>query len=273
MADDDDVTEPPEGFWGDDEGEYDEPAGEPQDPRTVPLAAERYDDDPDYDDADYDDDRPQRRAALLVVLAALVFVLAGVAVAAALVSSNDDDGDSNASVTSSSTSTTRSTAPSISGLPGQGSSSSSSSTSTTKVGTSSTSSSTSSSTTSTTEAADGPACSPTASSPAAADNKPMKVAFCLDDPTPKVGQVVTLSGTAEDLDGGTSLDCIKFSWEGEQFGECVPPQEDPPLSINESYTQKHTFTKAGTYTIHVGARSGKPKDSFAEATLKITVHA
>jgi hypothetical protein len=88
-----------------------------------------------------------------------------------------------------------------------------------------------------------------------------------------VGQVVTLSGTAEDLDGGTSLDCIRFSWEGEQFGECIPPQADPPVSNNESYTKTHTFTKPGTYTIHVGALSGKPKGSFAETTLKVTVHA
>jgi hypothetical protein len=101
----------------------------------------------------------------------------------------------------------------------------------------------------------------------------MKVAFCVDDPTPKVGQVVKLSGTAEDLDGGVTLDCVRFSFEGEQFGECVPPEADPPASINESYTRTHTFTKPGTYTIHVGALSGKPKGSFAEAILKITVHA
>lgn len=283
VDEDDDVLE--DEYLGEDfEDEYiDEPVTRPA--RTVPLAAapavggvggDGYGD--GYDDGYEDEGDGRRRRALLVVAGALLFVLVGAALAAILVNQDDDGVETNAaSSSSSSTSTTRVTPSSLGGLPGQqpapGASSSvpsgSSSTSTSKA----TTSTTKAATTTTTEAPDGPACSPTGSTPPSGGNLPMKVAFCIDDPTPKVGQSVTVSGTAEDLDGGVTLDCVKISWEGEEFGECFPPQAEPAESFNESYSFRHTFARPGTYTIHVGAQSGKPEGSFAETTLRITVHA
>lgn len=250
--------------------------------RLVPLAAARHQprdaDDRAYDvdDDDYDDAVSRRARALLVVACAVVFVLVGVALAAVLIG-QDDDLETDAAASSSS-STTRATPSSLGALPGQqpapGVSSTIASGSSSTSSTKATTSTTKAATTTSTEPPDGPACSPTGTTRSPEPgNLPMKVAFCVDDPTPKVGQSVTLSGTAEDLDGGVTVDCVKVSWEGEEFGECYPSQSDPPASYNESYTFKHTFTTPGSYSIHVGAQSGEPNGSFAEAILKITVHA
>jgi hypothetical protein len=180
----------------------------------------------------------------------------------------------------SSTSTTRTTLELA--LPGDTSTSTSSTlgTATTSAGGgaggSSTTSTTARSTASTTrpdEDTNDPACSPRGTGAAAEGNQAMRISFCIDDGNPKVGQQVRVSGTAVDPDAQIEPDCIKASWEGEQFGECVPGTVTENPVINREFSFTHTYTKPGTYTIHVGAISDAPKSSFAETTLKITVHA
>jgi hypothetical protein len=271
-----------------DEEEWDDVPDRPR--RVAPLAADRYDGGGDGGDGDgggyddYDDDDGRRRRGVLVGLLALVLVLGGI-VAAALLVSADDDGDVDTIATSTSrprpsTTTTKVTPTSIGPLPGQ--------TSTTAVGggssttvKSTTSTTKAAVTTSTTEASDDPVCTRGSTANPGA-NDPMEVAFCVDDPSPKVGQIVTVNGTAVDRNAEVESQCIKVSWEGEPFTGCaVLPTPDPEV-INQSYTFKHAFTKPGTYTIHVGAISNPanppsntpdPRQSFAEATVKITVHA
>ncbi len=264
-----------------DEEEWDDAPDRPR--RAAPLAADRVDagggggagGDGGYDD--YDDDDGRRRG-VLVALLALVLVLGGI-VAAALLVSADDDGDVDTIATSTSrprpsTTTTKVTPTSIGALPGQ--------TSTTAVGggTSTTAKPATSTTkpavtTSTTEASDDPLCT-RASTKDPGANDPMEVAFCVDDPSPKVGQTVTVNGTAVDRNAEVESQCINVSWEGEPFAGCTVFEKPDPEVINQSYTFKHVFTKPGKYTIHVGAISNPPagsRQSFAEATVKITVHA
>jgi hypothetical protein len=283
MADDDQdgpwVTD-----WDEIDGIVDEEEWEdvPDRPRRVaPLAADLYDDGGDgggddgggYDDYDDDDDR--RRRGVLVALLALVLVLGGI-VAAALLVNADDDGDVDTIATSTSrprpsTTTTKGTPTSIGALPGQ--------TSTTAAGggTSTTVRSTTSTkpaVTTSTEASDDPMCTRGSTANPGA-NDPMEVAFCVDDPSPKVGQIVTVNGTAIDRNAEVESQCINVSWEGEPFTGCAVFAKPDPEVINQSYTFKHAFTKPGTYTIHVGAISNPPegRQSFAEATVKITVRA
>jgi hypothetical protein len=264
-----------------DEEEWDDVPDRPR--RVAPLAADLYDDGGDggggdgggYDD--YDDDDGRRRRGVLVGLLALVLVLGGI-VAAALLVSADDDGDVDTIATSTSrprpsTTTTKVTPTSIGPLPGQ--------TSTTAVGGGpsttvkpATSTTKPAVTTSTTEASDDPVCTRGSTANPGA-NDPMEVAFCVDDPSPKVGQIVTVNGTAVDRNAEVESQCINVSWEGEPFAGCTVFATPDPEVINQSYTFKHAFTKPGTYTIHVGAISNPPegRQSFAEATVKITVHA
>jgi hypothetical protein len=225
--------------------------------------------------------RSSRAWAIAAVL--LLLIGAGVALALVLSSDGDDGGQSASDVDTESSSTTQTTFDL--GLPGDVGSSTSTSTSlgtaTTAaggqggVGGSSTTSSTVKPSTSTTKPEDtnDPACSARGTGAATADNQPMQVSFCLDDGSPKAGQAVKVSGTAVDPDAQIEPECIKVSWEGEQFGECTPLTVSESPVINRDFSFSHTFTKPGTYTIHVGAISDAPHGSFAEATLKITVHA
>jgi hypothetical protein len=119
-------------------------------------------------------------------------------------------------------------------------------------------------------------------------NQPMTMEICIDDVNPKVGQLVTLTVTADDPDASIGTDdCDIFvSWMSDHGSLCrdalVAPQGPEPTPAKEhghvvkQYT--HTYTKAQTYLVDVTAWSSDfnghphPYDNYSSAELHLSVH-
>jgi hypothetical protein len=118
-------------------------------------------------------------------------------------------------------------------------------------------------------------------------NQPMTMEICIDDVTPRVGQLVTLTVTADDPDASIGEgDCdIYVSWMSNpgnlcrdymSIGEAQPTPAKEHGHIVKSYT--HTYTKAQTYIVEVDAASSEftgkrhPYASSATAQLHLSVH-
>jgi hypothetical protein len=118
-------------------------------------------------------------------------------------------------------------------------------------------------------------------------NQPMTVTVCVDDATPAVGQLVTLTVVADDPDAhiGTAECDIDVSWDGEAGNLChdvfVPNTAPEPTPAKEhghvEKTYTHTYEKAGDKVIDVevwsGPSDGKrhPYHNTADARLAVTV--
>ena len=120
-------------------------------------------------------------------------------------------------------------------------------------------------------------------------NQPLTLQICVDDISPKVGQLVRLTVIADDPDA-VVLDgnCDIFVWwigpnPGTLCRDAVairnPPP--PPPAKEHGHQQKtytHSYTKAQTYLLEVDVASGpgssepNPYDNYATATLDILVH-
>jgi hypothetical protein len=118
-------------------------------------------------------------------------------------------------------------------------------------------------------------------------NQPMTMTICIDDSKPAVGQLVTLTVTADDPDATIKDgDCdIYVSWMSNPGNLCRDymsigePQPTPAKEhghVVKTYT--HTYTKAQTYLVEVDAASSEftgkrhPYASSAVAQLHLAVH-
>lgn len=277
-----------------------------------------WDDDPGWTDDGYDDEESivegpadagagggGRGYSWLVAVAIVLVIALGVGTAV-LASGGDDDDEPSASGNGTST-----TLPlGLPGSPGSSTSLNPVTSTTVGVGGSSTTSTTaksggSTSTTSTT-VPDGPkepACAPLAGGGAAvpvADgwetrwstkpnpNDPATLSFCVDDRTPKVGQLVTLTAHAADPDALIPDDqCSVFvSWDGDTGNLCFDTLtagvKPTPAEQVGDVVVKRTFTygadQVGQRRIFASTTSGNGRDqspysSSAETSLEITVHA
>jgi hypothetical protein len=241
----------------------------------------RYDDDEDDRDR-YEEERI--RSSRLWVVAAGLLLLIGAGVALALVLSSDDDGGESAADVDTAASSTTSSTLSLA-LPGDVGSSTSTSlggTSTSAVGGAGGAGSTTStmkkptSTTSTVppEDTNDPACSQAGVTPnATSSNKPARISFCVDDASPKVGQAITINGTAVDEDSQIEPGCIVVFYDSDPPPTCTPGASPPEPVINREFSATHAFTTPGPHTIHVSVASDTPNQSLATTLLKVTVHA
>jgi len=120
-----------------------------------------------------------------------------------------------------------------------------------------------------------------------ASNQPLSLEICLDDVTPTVGQLVTLTVTADDPDatiGEANCD-IYVSFVTSPGSDCrdfrgptSAPEPTPPAAhghVVKTYT--YTYAKAQTYLVFVtvwsSPESGKPHPyaSKADASLHVSV--
>jgi hypothetical protein len=255
------------------------------------------------DDGGWGEDPPARAAALRLLVGVAVLLLGIGLIAALSKASDDDEDDDRVAAEESSTSSTRRTTTTALGLPGEGRS-----TVTTGQGGSTSSTSrrtttTRGSTTSTTRDDDlpQPGCASGGGGPAIPPpddwatkwqtkpqaNDPAKVTICVDDVTPKVGQVVHLSLRGDDPDAVIPNEqCSWFvTWEGPHDNPCqnvtVPtgdPKPTPDQVPGHVVVQlEHTYDTPGAKTIigSVASTDGDlgPYTSYAEADLVIQVHA
>jgi hypothetical protein len=126
------------------------------------------------------------------------------------------------------------------------------------------------------------------------EDQPLTLQVCVDDVTPKKGQEVTLTVTADDPDQTFSSDTCSLPnlfWGDEANPKLAPcrdtvapaPQEPAPVPepsgpghLQKTFT--HTYSSTGPSTIHVDAGSGPdapgplPYSSTASADLPIAVH-
>jgi hypothetical protein len=119
-------------------------------------------------------------------------------------------------------------------------------------------------------------------------NKGLSLKICVDDLTPKVGQVLTLNVLADDPDAkiGTG-DCdIYVTWDSNTGSKCrdtvaVPTEPKPTPKaehgrVTKTYT--HTYNASGDHTIDVSAWSGPdspdrhPYASYNSIELQVRVH-
>jgi hypothetical protein len=120
-------------------------------------------------------------------------------------------------------------------------------------------------------------------------NQPMTVRVCIDDVSPKVGQLVHLTVVADDPDAVVKDgDCdIQVWWtEGNTGSLCrdfishrTPPPPTPPKEhghMEKTYT--HTYSEAKQYLVEVDVASGPgesaphPYDNFAQVKIDVTAH-
>ena len=121
-----------------------------------------------------------------------------------------------------------------------------------------------------------------------ADNQPMNLQVCVDDTTPKVGQVVTIAVIAADRDAqvGTGACDIRVTW-APPTKKCRTttvvengPQPTPGPANGKSVTLTftHTYNEAGDQSVDVAVWSGAddqkrhPYKSYASISRQITVH-
>lgn len=126
-----------------------------------------------------------------------------------------------------------------------------------------------------------------------AQDKPITIKVCIDDVTPKVGQTVTVTVTADDpdqvfIDG--SCNRLSVSWERTEpvisfCNDGIPPPPETPADTPEpgpaghaELTDSYVYTAAGPQTVIASATSGRdtgapePYRSRASVQLPITVH-
>jgi len=265
-----------------------------------------------YDDYDEVDEQQSRRRAATRLLGVAAAVLAVVAFGAVLLGAGDDgdedpdevatedDADDTSTTKRSSTSTSSSTSTTLSGQPPPAATSGSSTT--VGKGTSTTKASTTT-TTATPDEPPEPRCvsgGGGAAVPVSDDwathwqtkpnpNDAATISVCVDDVTPKVGQVVTVSLVGNDPDAEFfDAECgWLITWENDHASLCrdalvITPDPRPtppevPGRIRRSAT--HTYTAAGPATITGSVWSSawhgynEPYSSFAEAEIPVVVHA
>jgi hypothetical protein len=254
------------------------------------------------DDGGWGEDPPARAAALRLLVGVAVLLLGIGLIVALSKASDDDEDDDRVAAEESTTSSTRRSSTTDLALPGRGSTvttGGSGSTSSTSRG----SSTTGKSTTSTTrdDELPEPGCASGGGGPATAPadswatrwqtkpqpNDPAKVTICVDDVTPKVGQVVHLSLRGDDPDAVIPNEqCSWFvTWDGPHDNPCqsvtVPtggPAPTPDQVPGHVVVQlEHTYDTPGAKTIigSVASTDGDlgPYTSYAEADLVIQVHA
>ena len=118
-------------------------------------------------------------------------------------------------------------------------------------------------------------------------NDPIALTICVDDITPGVGQLVTLTVTADDPDahiGDESCD-VFVTWDDNQGSLCrdvVQPTNEPQNTPNEEHghivkTFTHTYPIAAEPTVDVSVWSGPgdgkryPYNSYANIELRLSV--
>ena len=254
-------------------------------------------------------DEFEARRATLVLLSA--FVVLAVALGAMVAKGGDDDDDERADVDTEQETTTSTTARPTSTSDGGASSSSSSSvapsggssTSVVRGATTTTKPRASTTTTVGRDELAEPGCASGGGGPAegpGADwatrwqtmprpNDPATVTICVDDVTPKVGQVVTLTLVGDDPDAViTQAECGWFiDWEGNLASLCrdalvgtLVPRPTPPEAPGHVLVREtHVYETPGQRTIGGSVTSAEwhgyrdAYSSFAEAQLNVDVHA
>lgn len=119
-------------------------------------------------------------------------------------------------------------------------------------------------------------------------NKAMQLQVCVDDTTPKVGQLITISVIAYDPDQqvGTGPCDIRVTWEGSPkscrtstvVGEPTQTPDPDTTSKKTTMTYTHTYKDSGEQNVDVAAWSGaddqkrSPYKSYASISRQITVH-
>lgn len=120
----------------------------------------------------------------------------------------------------------------------------------------------------------------------AGTNKGMTVTLCFDDPTPKVGQTVTITVHANDPDAFiTNDDCGgHLGIDSNYARDCrvtvdTAQRQTPPRSEGDVlFTFPYKFTSAGDHSVGASSTSGgregyvNPYASFANIVRTITVH-
>ena len=120
------------------------------------------------------------------------------------------------------------------------------------------------------------------------ENKGLLLKICVDDLTPKVGQLVTLNVLADDPDAkiGNGACDIYVTWDGNSGSLCrdtvaVPTDPKPTPKAEHgrvTMTYTHTYNGTGEKTIDVSAWSGPdspdrhPYASYNSIELHVTVH-